>query len=90
MKKLVYSFGIGLALMFGPGLSQQAEAQEVKTVKAKKPMNKKTKYTLIGAGAGIATGVITSKNDSKGAIIGGVAGAGAGYLYGRHRAKKKP
>jgi hypothetical protein len=91
MKKLMYALSIGVALMMGSGAYNTADAQEVKTkYKTKKPMSKKTKYALIGTGVGVGTGVLASKNDSKGAIIGGVAGAGAGYLYGRHREKKNP
>ncbi|MGZ5134519.1 MAG: YMGG-like glycine zipper-containing protein [Flavitalea sp.] len=52
--------------------------------------NCKGKYALIGAGAGAASGVAVSKNNSKGAIIGGATGASGGYLYGSHRDKKKP
>lgn len=91
MKKLMYALSIGVGLMIGSGAYNTADAQEVKTkYKTKKPMSKKTKYALIGTGVGVGTGVLVSKNDSKGAIIGGITGAGAGYLYGRHREKKNP
>jgi hypothetical protein len=91
MKKLIYALSIGCALMVGSGAYNTVSAQEVKEkYKTKKPMNKKTKYALIGTGVGVGTGVLTSKNDSKGAVIGGALGAGAGYLYGRHREKKNP
>ncbi len=53
-------------------------------------MSHKKKGTLIGAGAGAATGAVISKNRSKGAVIGGAVGAGAGYLHGRHKDKKDP
>jgi hypothetical protein len=90
-EKALYALSIGVGLMIGSGAYNTADAQEVKTkYKTKKPMSKKAKYALIGTGVGAGTGVLVSKNDSKGAIIGGVAGAGAGYLYGRHREKKNP
>jgi hypothetical protein len=88
MKKLLYGAGIAIALMI---TSTNAQAQTVKEeTKVKKGWSKKAKYATIGAGAGAATGVVTSKNDSKGAIVGGAVGAGAGYLYGRHKDKKNP
>lgn len=65
-------------------------AQTVVEEKTKKQWSRKAKGAAIGAGAGAATGVIVSKNNSKGALIGGAIGAGAGYLYGRHKDKKDP
>ena len=64
-----------------------AQTTEVKT---KTSTGQKKKSTLIGAGAGAATGAIVSRKKGKGAIIGGAVGAGAGYMYGRHREKKHP
>src|ERR1044071_2388752 len=53
-------------------------------------MRRSTKNALIGAGAGAVAGALIAKdhNRVKGAVIGGVLGAGGGYLYGRHREKK--
>ena len=81
MKKITKTIWLFMLMAF---LSAgYAEAQ------TRKKMSSRKKGALIGAGTGVATGVIVSKNDSKGAIYGGVIGGGTGYLYGRHRDKKK-
>lgn len=46
------------------------------------------KDALIGAGSGAVIGGVVSHDHSKGAIIGGALGAGAGYLHGRHKDKQ--
>lgn len=53
-------------------------------------MRRATKNALIGAGAGAVGGALIGgdHNRVKGAVIGGVIGAGAGYIYGKHREKK--
>jgi hypothetical protein len=43
---------------------------------------------VIGAGAGAVTGAIISKKKGKGAVIGGLIGAGGGYIIGRKEDKK--
>jgi hypothetical protein len=60
------------------------------TVVKKRGMRRSTKDALIGAGVGAVTGAVVAKdhNRVKGAVIGGVLGAGAGYIYGRQREKK--
>jgi len=60
------------------------------TVVKKQGMRRATKNALIGAGVGAVTGAVVAKdhNRVKGAVIGGVLGAGAGYIYGKHREKK--
>lgn len=68
------------------GTVNNSDAQTKTEVK--KGWSKKAKGTLIGAGAGALGGVLVSKNNSKGAIIGGAAGAG--YLIGRRADKKHP
>lgn len=78
------------ALTVGSGALVTASAQtDAKTTQTKKGWSKKAKYGTIGAAAGAATGVLVSKNNSKGAVIGGVIGAGSGYLYGRKKDKKE-
>lgn len=54
----------------------------------KKGWSQAAKGTLIGAGAGALGGVLIDKNDARGAIIGGVVGAGAGYVIGRGQDRK--
>jgi hypothetical protein len=61
------------------------------TVVQKHGMRRATKNALIGAGVGAVGGAVVGgdHNRVKGAVIGGVLGAGAGYIYGKHREKKK-
>ncbi len=80
MKKLLYLTSLVLAL----SITSSSDAQ----TNEKKGWSRKAKGSVIGAGAGAATGAVVSKNRSKGAKIGGVVGAGAGYAYGRHKDKK--
>ena len=80
MKKIIYGLSMVIALSM---VSSEADAQKVTT------KSRKAKSTAVGAAAGAATGVAVSRNNSKGAVIGGVVGAGSGYLYGRHKDKKK-
>ncbi len=86
MKKLFGALSLTFALtVIAPDYSQaQTEVKQ----KTRTGMSHKKKGTLIGAGAGAATGAVISKNRSKGAVIGGAVGAGAGYLHGRHKDKK--
>lgn len=81
MKKImmVLSLAFGLTVM----------SASLNDAAAQSKMSPKKKNTIIGAGAGAATGAIISKKKGKGALIGGAVGAGAGYLWGKHRAKKK-
>ena len=61
------------------------------TTVQKHGMRRATKNALIGAGVGAVGGAVIGgdHNRVKGAVIGGVLGAGAGYIYGKHREKKK-
>ncbi len=80
MQRLLYLTSLLVAL----SITSDSFAQ----TNEKKGWSRKAKGTVIGAGAGAATGAAVSKNRSKGAVIGGVVGAGAGYAYGRHKDKK--
>ncbi len=51
----------------------------------KKGWSSAAKGTAIGAGVGALGGILIDKKDGRGAIIGGLAGAGAGYVIGRDR-----
>jgi len=55
------------------------------TAAQKKGWSSAAKGTAIGAGVGALGGVLIDKKDGRGAIIGGLAGAGAGYVIGRSR-----
>jgi hypothetical protein len=71
-------------------VSISSNAQKKVVYKQKKGWSPQAKNAAIGAGAGAILGaVIDKKHRGTGAVIGGVAGAGAGYLYGRHRAHEK-
>ena len=85
MKKMMCRLALIGCLTLFTGIDEPLHAQQVK----KTTKSRKGKYTAIGAGAGAATGIATGKNDSKSGVIGGVVGAGAGYMYGKHRDKKK-
>ncbi len=88
MKKFIYVLSLVFMLTFFTASYIIAQT-EVKQ-KTRTGMSHKKKGTLIGAGAGAATGAVISKNKSKGAIIGGAVGAGAGYLHGRRKDKQDP
>jgi uncharacterized protein YcfJ len=89
MKKIMYVLSLAFALTTFSAVMNKTEAQTT-TTKTKTTTSHKKKSTLIGAGAGAVTGAVISKKKGKGAIIGGAVGAGAGYLYGRHRDKTHP
>lgn len=55
---------------------------------AKKGWSDAAKGTAIGAAAGAVGGMLLDKNDARGAIIGGVVGAGTGYVIGRAKDRK--
>jgi hypothetical protein len=55
---------------------------------AKKGWSDAAKGTAIGAAAGAVGGMLIDKNDARGALIGGVVGAGAGYVIGRAKDRK--
>ena len=87
MKKVLYGLSMLFALTVVSGNFNEAKAQ-TKTEK-KKGWSRKAKGAAIGGAAGAVTGAAVSKKNGKGAVVGGAVGAGAGYLYGRHKDKKK-
>lgn len=58
------------------------------TATKKKGWSDAAKGTAIGAGVGALGGILIDKKDGRGAIIGGLAGAGAGYAIGRAEDRK--
>ncbi|MBB2144981.1 hypothetical protein GM921_05775 [Pedobacter sp. LMG 31464] len=58
------------------------------TAAKKKGWSDAAKGTAIGAGVGALGGILIDKKDGRGAIIGGLAGAGAGYAIGRAQDRK--
>jgi uncharacterized membrane protein len=87
MKKMIIVLSLALGLTaVSAGINETA----AQTTKTKTVSSHKKKSTLIGAGAGAVTGAAVSNKRGKGAVIGGAIGAGAGYLYGRHRDKTHP
>ncbi len=80
MKKIMYAMTLGLGMsLFSV---THVDAQTVVT------RSHKGKSTAIGAGLGALTGAAISRDKSKGAIIGGVAGAAGGYAVGAHKDRK--
>ncbi len=57
-------------------------------IPAKKGWSDAAKGTAIGAGGGAIAGALIDKRHGQGAIIGGLVGAGAGFLFGRSKDKK--
>ena len=55
----------------------------------KKGWSNAAKGTAIGAAGGAVAGAIISKNKGVGAVVGGLIGAGGGYIIGRKKDKKK-
>jgi hypothetical protein len=56
------------------------------TASQKKGWSSAAKGTAIGAGVGaLRWRILIDKKDGRGAIIGGLAGAGAGYVIGREQ-----
>ena len=55
----------------------------------KKGWSNAAKGTAIGAASGAVAGAIISKNKGVGAVVGGLIGAGGGYIIGRKKDKKQ-
>ena len=72
------TLGLGMSLFTAGNI----QAQTVTT------RSHKGTSTAIGAGLGAITGAAISHDKSKGAIIGGVAGAAGGYAVGAHKDRK--
>lgn len=85
MKTVLCRLAIIVGLTLFTSTLVPVQAQETK----KTTKSRKGKYAAIGAVAGAGTGIAVSKKNKKGAVIGGVVGATGGYLYGKHRDKKK-
>lgn len=66
------------------GSSTNYNAGNTATTK-KKGWSSAAKGTAIGAGVGALGGILIDKKDGRGAVIGGLVGAGAGYAIGRDR-----
>ncbi len=72
-------------------MSQNADLGEPQAAPAaakKKGWSDAAKGTLIGTGVGALGGALIDKNHARGAIIGGVVGAGTGYVVGRAKDRK--
>ncbi len=80
MKKIMYVLTLGLGMSIFATNNLQAQTVVTRSHKAKS--------TAIGAGLGAVTGAVISHDKSKGAIIGGVAGAAGGYAVGAHKDRK--
>ena len=83
MKKVMGLLSICFCISVGTASAQT-------TVDTKTGWSHRKKATVIGAAAGTGTGAAVSRRRGRGAVVGGVVGAGAGYAYGTHRQKKHP
>ncbi|WGQ10106.1 YMGG-like glycine zipper-containing protein [Pedobacter gandavensis] len=68
--------------------SSSSSSNTVATPAKKKGWSQAAKGAAIGAGAGALGGILVDKNNARGAIIGGVVGAGTGYVIGRGQDRK--
>ena len=68
--------------------SSSSSSNTVATPAKKKGWSQAAKGAAIGAGAGAIGGILVDKNNARGAIIGGVVGAGTGYVIGRGQDRK--
>ncbi len=69
----------------GTGTETTTQTEEPK----KKGWSNAAKGTAIGAAGGAVAGAVISKNKGVGAVVGGLIGAGGGYIIGRKKDKKK-
>lgn len=77
------------ATSYSAGSTVTTSSAGVTTTQAKKKgWSDAAKGTAIGAGVGALGGILIDKNNARGAIIGGLAGAGAGYAIGRAEDRK--
>ena len=66
-----------------------SQQEQQTTAPAKKGWSSAAKDAAIGGGAGIVAGAVLDKNNRVvGGAVGGLIGAGAGYLIGRSRDRK--
>jgi YMGG-like Gly-zipper len=86
MKKLIFA-GVSLLLLTVTSTESFAQRYVVKReYVVRRAWSPQAKDATVGAGAGALLGALVSKhNRGSGALIGGLIGGGAGYLYGKHR-----
>ena len=73
----------------GVGNSGSTTTTTTEEAPKKKGWSNAAKGTAIGAATGAVAGAIISKNKGVGAVVGGLIGAGGGYIIGRKKDKKK-
>ena len=84
------SNGTGSTANNGTGSNTGTETSTTQTEEPKKKgWSNAAKGTAIGAAGGAVAGAIISKNKGVGAVVGGLIGAGGGYIIGRKKDKKK-
>ena len=78
------------ALLLGLFPGYQAQAQDPAQTPPRKGWSPQAKDAAIGGAAGILGGLlINGRNRKVGGLIGGLAGAGAGYAIGKHTDNKR-
>jgi hypothetical protein len=88
-RRRVNSSGSSSSSNVGATTTAPATGSGTATEEAKKKgWSDAAKGTAIGAAAGAIGGMLIDKNDARGALIGGVVGAGTGYVIGRAKDRK--
>ena len=85
--------GSGSTVNTGNGTGTSSSSGTTTTTQSEVPKKKgwsnAAKGTAIGAASGAVAGAIISKNKGVGAVVGGLIGAGGGYIIGRKKDKKR-
>lgn len=87
-RRRVASSGSSSSNVGGTTTTPATGSETVTEAPKKKGWSDAAKGTAIGAAAGALGGVLIDKNDARGAIIGGILGAGTGYVIGRAKDRK--
>lgn len=89
MKKIICA--LGLASVITIGAISTADAQYYQETIARRVPSQRATGAAVGAGGGAVIGAILNRsNPAGGAVVGGLIGAGVGYLIGQNEDKMRP
>ena len=89
MKKIICA--LGLASMITIGAISTADAQYYQETIARRVPSQRATGAAVGAGGGAVIGALLNRsNPAGGAVVGGLIGAGVGYLIGQNEDKMRP